>query len=218
MSALGVARRQMVDCQILPSGITDSRLVAAMLEVPRELFLTPDQRSLAYAEIPLKLAAGRFMMEPAIFARLVQSAEIGAQDKVLVIGAGNGYGAAVISRLAAHVVAIEQDPALCEAARRNLQSAGAKSVIAREAVLSQGAPDLAPFQVIIIEGGIELLPAAIKDQLAEAGRLAAIAVEAGGTGRGTVYRAFQGIASGVPVFDAMVPVLPGFERSRGFRF
>jgi protein-L-isoaspartate(D-aspartate) O-methyltransferase len=186
--------------------------------IPREAFVPPDQRSLAYAEVPLKFAPGRYMTEPAIFAKLVQSAEIGPDDKVLLIGAGTGYGAALISYLASDVVALEQDPSLLDAARRNLDNAGIKTIHLRQAVLNEGLPDRAPFDAIIIDGAVEMAPPALTGQLAEGGRLSTILIEKNGASRGMVYRAIGGIVSGVPVYDAKLPVLPGFERPRGFQF
>lgn len=218
MSAMGVARRQMVDCQILPSGILDSRLISAMLNTPREVFLPPEQRSLAYAEMLLRIAPGRFMMEPATFAKMVEAAEIAATDKVLLIGAGTGYGAALLTHLAAEVTAVEQDAALLAAARRNLDAAGLKSVRLHEGGLIEGAPDRAPFDVIIIDGAVEILPPSLTGQMAEGGRLSTIQIEKDGAARGMIYRAVGGIISGLPVYDAKVPVLPGFERPRGFEF
>lgn len=220
MTDLAVARTHMVDSQVRPNGVTDPRLIEAMLSVPREAFVPAERRSLAYMEGRLSLAPGRYLTEPMIFAKLVHFAEIGPDDKVLLVGAGTGYGAAVLAAMGARVVALEEDAALAAAARANLGTpgiAGGAAVKVVEGALTGGAPAEAPFDRIIIDGAVETLPAALTAQIADGGHLVTVLVE-GGLSRGVLATRAGGHIGRRPVFDARLVTLPGFEKPQGFVF
>src|ERR1700733_8268751 len=120
MSGFATARQNMVDCQVRPSDVTDNRIIDAMLEVPREAFVPQNQRPLAYLDLDLDVGeagAKRFLIKPAVTARMLQAAEIKATDKVLVAGCATGYAAAVIAKFAGEVTATESDPALAAKAK-----------------------------------------------------------------------------------------------------
>ena len=221
------ARRAMVDGQIRTSDVTDPRLIAAMLDVPREAFVPPSFAALAYADrdLPLEddgeIAAGRrpsrLLVRPMVLARLVQAADLEPQDRVLVVGAGTGYLAAVVSELVAGVTALEEDAKLAARARAVLAERGIDSVTVVEGPLAQGWPAAGSYDAILFDGGVEWIPEAFFGQLAATGRLLAVVI-AGVVGKGMVFRSEPGQASGRALFDAMAPMLPGFKKAPTFVF
>lgn len=208
-------RQAMVASQLRTSAVSDTRVVAAMAEVAREDFVPADQAPLAYRDTPLPLGAGRMQNAPLATGRLLTEARISPADRVLLIGAAGGYTAAVLARLAAEVVAVESDPALVAQARTNLTGIANVSLI--EGALTAGAPDVAPFDVLVIDGAIGALPDALVEQLAPGGR-----VVTGIADRG-VTRLASGVRSGggfglVPFADIDCVALPGFDAPRAFHF
>jgi protein-L-isoaspartate(D-aspartate) O-methyltransferase len=214
-------RTKMVDSQLRTESVTDNRLLAVMGEIARELFVPADQRLLAYIDrdIPLKEAGpgARAMMEPAPLARLIQALDVGETDRVLVVGAGTGYSAAILARLAASVVALESDPALAAQATRNLAEIDASNVTIVVGPLESGHPAGAPYDVILLDGAIETLPGGLLDQLADGGRLAAV-VGYGRAATATLYTRSGDDIGERPIFDADVPPLPGFRNPEVFVF
>ena len=221
------ARRAMVDGQIRTSDVTDSRLIAAMLDIPRDAFVPPSLAALAYADRDLPLDGdgdittrrrpSRLLARPMVQARLIQAADLEPQDRILVVGAGTGYLAAVVSRLAASVTALEQDPKLAARARAVLSDHGVAAVTAVEGPLAQGWPAAGSYDAILFDGGVEWIPEAFFGQLAATGRLLAVVI-AGVVGKGMVFRSEPGQASGRALFDAMAPMLPGFKKAPTFVF
>jgi protein-L-isoaspartate(D-aspartate) O-methyltransferase len=221
------ARRAMVDGQIRTSDVTDPRLIAAMLDIPREAFVAPNLAALAYADCDLPLDGGdgiaggrkpsRLLVRPMVLARLIQAADLELQDRILVVGAGTGYSVAVVSRLAANATALEEDPRLAARARAILSERGIASVTVVEGPLAQGWPAAGPYDAILFDGAVEWIPEAFFGQLASAGRLVAVVIT-GMVGRGMVFRSERGQASGRALFDAMAPMLPGFKKAPTFVF
>ncbi len=211
-------RTKMVDGQVRPNDVTDLRIIDAMGEVARENFAPDDQRPLAYLDRDLPLGGGRdprVLIQPMVLARMLQYAAIKPTDKVLEVGSASGYGAAVMARLAGSVVALEQDSDLATIARRQLSALANVAVV--EASLVRGAPDAAPFDVIIFNGAVAAFPDVIAHQLAKGGRL--LLVEGGrSVPRAKLYARDDGGISGRVLFDASVPVLPGFEAVETFAF
>lgn len=211
------ARLNMVESQVRPNGITDRRIIAAMEEVPRELFVPERVRPLAYMDedvplLPAHAAGGpRALIEPMAFARLLQHAEIRPQDRVLVVGAGTGYGTAVIAHIAAEAVALECDSGLAREARHRL--AGFANVQLVEGPLQAGAPALQPFGAIVLEGRAGEVPETLLDQLADSGRLVAVVGETP-LGKARVYTRVGQTIAVRDVFDASVTALPGFARKK----
>jgi protein-L-isoaspartate(D-aspartate) O-methyltransferase len=160
------ARTNMVDSQLRPNGITDSRILDAMQAVRREDFVPQGSRDVAYmdGDVPLKGAATpRYLIEPMAFAKMLQLADVRESDRVLDVGCATGYGAAVLAQLAGHVVALESDVSLMAAARENLK--GKVNVSLMENTLSDGAKSAGPFDLILIEGRVENMPEALFSQL-----------------------------------------------------
>lgn len=211
-------RQRMVDNQLRPRDITDHRVTRAFLQVPREIFLAPAERPLAYADLDVPIAGGaRHLISPAVLARLVQALELGSDDVVLNLACGTGYTAAVLAQLAGSVVAVEEDGALIRSAEQNLAELGIDNVAVVKGQLTEGYPAEAPYGAILLGAGIEVLPEALPRQLDQGGKLAAILVS-GPTGRAMLYERIGEDVSGRPIFDATAPVLPGFRKEPQFVF
>lgn len=211
------ARANMVECQIRPSNVTDGLVVAALSELPRESFVPARLKDVAYVDEALALDGGRHVMEPMVLARLLQTATVGADDLALVVGAGSGYEAAALAKLASTVVALENDSAVAAKAGEALSGLGIDTVAVVEGDLAAGYPDQAPYDVIFINGAVPSVPSALADQLAEGGRLVAIVTE-GVASHAVCITRTDGVLSSRNVFDAGTPPLSGFETAGGFRF
>lgn len=218
---MAAARRFMVDCQLRPNKVTDPRLLAAMGDLPRERFLPPNLSARAYADEDVRLPGGRALIEPMVIARLLQLLRIRDDSRVLVLGAGTGYAAAVAARCGARVVAVEPDEALFATARQVL----AELLPADAVTLVRGDPTRGhavrgPYDAILIEGEVPAIPNPIIDQLAEGGRLATVLAAAD---RGAASRAVWGMRqsgsfSVTDAFDCATLPLPSFQPAEGFVF
>lgn len=213
-----IARRNMVDNQLRPNKVTDGRVIAAMLSVPREKFVPEALRTIAYVDEDVAVGKGRVLMEPMVLARLLQAAEIAPSDVVLDIGAGTGYTAAVCARLAATVVALESNAALSAESQRILAGLGVDNVVSVEGPLRRGYPQHAPYDVIVLSGGVAEIPEDILGQLAPGGRLVAVIARPGRAPLACLARNCGGTIAFLNLFDASVPCLPGFELEPGFVF
>jgi len=217
MSDFDAARRSMVDSQLKPNQVVDSRVADAMAQVPRELFVPDGLADVAYVDEDLPIAPGRFLMEPVVFARLLQAAAIEPDDVVLDLGCGTGYSTAVLARLAATVVAMEPEAALRAQAEQTMTKMGADNAVVVDGDLTAGTPLQGPFDVIFLNGAVEIIPDGLLDQLAEGGRLVAVK-NSDGIGK-TIVSERQGVLfSTRELFDAAIPLLPGFAKSPGFVF
>jgi protein-L-isoaspartate(D-aspartate) O-methyltransferase len=165
------ARLAMVQHQIADRGIRDARVLAAMRDVPRHLFVPPEHRAQAYEDHPVPIGAGQTISQPYMVA--IMSAALGAtpSDRVLEVGTGSGYQTAILARLAAHVVSIERHASLAGEARQRLSSLGIRNAEIRVGDGSEGAPDLAPFDRILVAAGAPAVPETLRASLAERGRL-----------------------------------------------
>ena len=161
MSGFSTARQKMVDGQVRPSDVTDIRIIDAMLAVPREAFVPPHQRALAYLDLDLDVSDGaavkRFLIKPAVLAKMLQAAEIGETDNVLVVGCASGYLAALVAKLARQVTATECDPSLVAKARGVLAELGIENVTVKAAAVAAGDSAKAPYDVIILNGATEIV-------------------------------------------------------------
>ncbi len=218
MVDFAAARWNMVESQLRTNKVTDLRVLDAFETVPRELFVPEPLRGIAYVDEDVALGGGRFVMEPRVLARLLQAAEPGPEDMALDLGCGSGYATAILSRLVATVVALEDDAALAEAANRTLDSLEIDNAVVVEGRLAAGYPKQAPYNIILLGGAVAEIPAAIADQLAEDGRLVAVVSAGPGLGRATLMRRDGGVVSSRVLYDAALPVLPGFEPAPGFVF
>ena len=223
MLDFAAARRTMVDSQLRTSDVTEPRLIAAMLALPRERFLPPENAALAYldTDVPATPAqAGkpvRSLLKPLVLGRLIQAAEIAEGDHVLDVGCATGYSSAVLARLAHSVVALEEEAGLAARARDNLHVLGIKHVEVVSGPLAEGWPSRGPYDAIILNGATEVVPKGLLRQLKPSGRLTGV-FRRGAAGKAMLYRSIEGEYSGRPVFDAAAPLLPGFAEPVAFVF
>jgi protein-L-isoaspartate(D-aspartate) O-methyltransferase len=206
-------RRAMVASQLRTTGVSDSRVLAALGSVARERFVPGERRALAYVDTLIPLGGGRALNAPMVLGRLLAEARPQAGERALVVGAATGYAAAVLAEMALDVVALEVDPALAAAARAALE--GSARVV--EGPLAQGWASGAPYDLICIDGAVEGVPDALVAQLRDGGRLVTALVEAGVTRLAIGRRAGEGFGLG-SFADAEAPLLPGFARPRQFSF
>jgi protein-L-isoaspartate(D-aspartate) O-methyltransferase len=215
MTDFATARSRMVDSQIRPSDVTDLRLLWALQTVDRERFVPEKARDLAYADYDMPIARGRCLLKPRVFAKLVQQADIKPSDRLLDVGSGLGYSAAVLAELAGEVTALEQEPELAAAATKALAANGKIRVVAGP--LAEGYSAGAPYDVIVVEGATELQPDALLSQLSDGGRLVSI-LGGGPAGKAMLYKRSGEDLGERPLFDAGVSVLPGFAKPPAFAF
>ncbi len=218
MTEFETARRNMVDCQLRPNKVVNAAILEAMETAPRELFLSKELRGIAYADDDIGIGDGRYLMEPLVLARLLQSAEIKPGDVVLNIGAGPGYDAAVLGRLAATVVAVEQDANLVALATKTLSDLAADNVAVVQGDPTAGWPGQGPYDVIVISGAVGAVPKKLTEQLAEGGRLVAVIGNPRGMGWAELFVRQGDKVAGRALFDAGTPTLPGFVEEPGFVF
>jgi protein-L-isoaspartate(D-aspartate) O-methyltransferase len=171
MSDSALRREAMVRQQIAARGVHDPRVLEAMREVPREVFLPEDLAGFAYDDTPLPIAEGQTISQPYIVALMIAAIRPGPRDRVLEIGTGSGYGAAALSRVVGQVYTIERHGALAAVARQRLESLGYRNVEVVEGDGTLGLPAFAPFDAIIVTAGGPDVPAPLLDQLAPGGRL-----------------------------------------------
>ncbi|MEC7764330.1 MAG: protein-L-isoaspartate O-methyltransferase [Pseudomonadota bacterium] len=215
MSDFQTRRTMMVDTQVRPSDVTKYPIIDAMLTVPREDFVPDDLREAAYTETQIQLAPNRVMLEPRSFAKILDALSIQPTELVLTVGAGLGYGAAVLARLADFVVAVEEDETMAAEAESRLASEGVDNVAVINAAHTEGAAKHGPYDVIMIEGAVEVLPATLTEQLRENGRIAALFTE-GNLGIVKLGYKIDGAVSWRFAFNASAPVLPGFRKAKDF--
>ena len=223
MTDFRTERENMIESQIRPNAVTNTSLLKAMMETPRDAFAPPSQRTLAYMDSPLRVEAARdgqparYLLSPMVFAKLVQLAGVKPTDRVLDVGPATGYSTAILARLAKEVVAVERDAGLAAMATDALAKEkidNAKFVIGEH---DEGAPDEPPFDVIFMNGRLGYKPKKLFLQLAPNGRLVAV------IGTETVAKAqlFMKIDSRIQkviAFDAGAPSLPNFETKTAFTF
>lgn len=209
------ARFNMIEAQIRTNNVTDVRIHAALDAVMREKFVPNAKRALAYADVPVEIAPGRYLLDPRSFAKALQLVRVTEEDKVLDVGCGTGYSSAVLGRLARNVIALEQDADLVRVAAGLLETL--PNVQITQGALIEGFKDGGPYDVIFVNGAIEAQPDTLLSQLAEGGRLVAF-LQSGAQGRATLYLKEQGRVGHRGDFDANVPLLAGFKKHVGFVF
>jgi protein-L-isoaspartate(D-aspartate) O-methyltransferase len=212
-----VQRKNMVDSQVRPSDVTDRRLIRAMLEVPREMFVPVGQRSVAYmdGDLPVSANGRRVLLAPRTLAKMIQHLAPDANASILDVGPGTGYSTAVLAHIAKRVVALEADAALAE----EMQAALAAQKLANAEVFvgafADGYRALGPYDGILVNGKLSEAPASLLNQLKDGGRLIAI-LDVNGVGKVCEWRRYAMNFDRRSLFDAEAPVLSGFERTAEF--
>jgi protein-L-isoaspartate(D-aspartate) O-methyltransferase len=221
MSGFSTARLKMVDGQVRTTDVTDRRILDAMLMVPREAFVPAGRQALAYLDLDLDVSEGgaakRFLIKPALTGKLLQAAEIGEGDNVLVVGCATGYLAALVAKVARQVTATESDSALAAKAKDAFAAIGLANVTCKTAACAEGDSSASPYDVIVLNGATEVTPDGLFGQLREGGRLVGVSAESRPS-RAMIVTRSHGEFGYRPLFDAAAPVLPGLERAAAFVF
>ena len=213
-----LSRHNMIEGQIKTNRVNDPYVIDAMAQVPREKFVPTTKRGVAYVDDAIDLENGRCLLEPLILARMLDAAGMSESDIVLDIGCTTGYSTAVLAKIANTVVALESDAELAESASAKLNKLGIDNAVVVQGDLSEGVPKQAPFDVIIVNGAVTEIPDTLKNQLADGGRLLAIATGKASLGTLSVTTRNGDIFSTRDVMEAGASVLPGFEKKQAFVF
>jgi protein-L-isoaspartate(D-aspartate) O-methyltransferase len=225
MTDFAAVRRMMVDGQVRTADVTDRRLLAAFLDLPRERFLPAERAQLAYLDLDAAVGEpnepgrpARCLLKPMVLGKLLQAAEVALTDRVLDVGCATGYSTALLSEMAAAVVGLEQDETLAAQARAALSGLGLTNASIVTGELTRGVAAQAPYDVIVLQGSVEVVPQALLDQLKpEQGRLLCVLGRGPGA-KAMIYRHIAGDVSGRVIFDAAAPPLPGFSKPPAFVF
>lgn len=215
MSDFATLREVMVDTQIRPSDVTKFPVLDAMLKIPRELFVPRDKREVAYIGESVPLGNGRVVMDPRTLAKLLDALDVTQDELVLDIGSGLGYSSAILSRLAEAVVALEDDATRVAESEEALQEMGLDNVCVLEGVLQEGAAQHGPYDVILIQGAVEVIPQPIVDQLKDGGRIGVIFAN-GMHGEARIGYKLDGRLTWRFAFNAVLPRLEGFRKAKEF--
>ena len=218
MTDFAIARLNMVEGQIKPNRVYNRALIDAMLTVPRELFVPKALRGIAYVDEDIRIADGRWLMEPMVLARLLEESQLRSTDVVLDVGCGSGYAAAVMARLVNTVVALESDSDLARQAGHMLTDLGVDNAVVMTGPLAEGHQAQAPYDCILIGGAVSDVPQALIDQLADGGRLVTVLSKGNTIGKASLLRRVGNSVSRQELFEAGTPVLPGFEAKPVFEF
>ena len=215
MTDYATRRTMMVDTQIRPSDVTKFPIISAMLSVPRENFVPRDKREAAYMGDNIDLGGNRTILDPRTFAKMLDALDIQPTDFVLDIGMGLGYSAAVLSQLGEAVVAVEDDQTRFAEASEALGDFGADNVIPHLGDLAEGAAEHGPYDVILIQGGVEHVPDTVLAQLKDGGKIACLFAE-GALGTVKIGYKLDDRMDWRASFNAGAPTLDGFQRHRAF--
>ena len=208
-------RTTMVDTQVRPSDVTKYTVIEAMLSVPREVFVPNESRDAAYIGEHITLDRARVILDPRTLAKMLDGLDIQKDELVLDVGSGLGYSAAVIARMAEAVIAVEDDEARAAEAQNLLAEQGVDNAVVHTGALTEGAAEHGPYDVIVVQGGVEFLPDALTSQLKEGGRMVTLFVE-GALGVVRIGYKIDGEINWRFAFNAGAPVLPGFEKHHAF--
>lgn len=215
MTDFATRRTMMVDTQVRPSDVTKFPIIDAMLSVPREDYVPDSKREAAYMGENVDLGGGRVVLEPRTLAKMLDAIDIQADEVVLDLGCGLGYSAAILSRMADFVVAVEEDEAMAGEAQTALSEHGADNVAVIAGPLTEGNAKNGPYDAIMIQGAVEEVPATLTDQLKDGGRITCIFAD-GKLGTVRVGYKIDNEMVWRHAFAAGAPLIPGFEAPRGF--
>ena len=212
------ARFNMIEQQIRPWEVLDQNVLDLLFVVKREDFVPAAYRTLAFADMEIPLGSGQAMLAPKIEAKQLQELAIKKTDKVLEIGSGSGYMAALLAAHAEHVVTVECRPELAEFARQNLQNAGVTNVTVEVGNGANGWAARGPYDAIVLSGSVPALPDSLLKQLRVGGRLAAVVGEAPAMEAQLITCTAEGVYNTVNLFETVIPVLDGLATKSSFSF
>lgn len=212
------ARFNMIEQQIRPWEVLDQKVLDLLFVVKREDFAPPAYRNLAFADMEIPIGSGQVMLAPKIEAKQLQELGIKKTDKVLEIGTGSGYMAALLAAHADHVVTVESRPELAEFAQQNLQRAGVSNVTVEIGDGSNGWAQRGPYDAIVISGSVPTLPAALLKQLRVGGRMAVVVGEAPVMEAQLITCTAEGVFNTVNLFETVIPALDGVTAKTSFSF
>lgn len=218
------ARQNMVDGQVRTNKVTSHALIRRLRDIPREIFVTPDQAAVCYIDEDLPLPNGRFLLEPMVLARLIQAAELTHTDSVLDVGCASGYSSAIIAGLCATVIGVDRDKNLIDRAVNNIRELSIANCAFITGPMLTGHSAKAPYDAIIVNGSVSELPNVLFDQLRDGGRLLCILKQSGaqaialGPGKAMIYRKSGAVISGRALFDAASPYIESPQQTSKFVF
>jgi protein-L-isoaspartate(D-aspartate) O-methyltransferase len=212
------ARFNMVEQQIRPWEVLDMDVLDVLMQVRREEFVAPSYRSIALSEAVIPLPCGQAMLTPVIEGKVLQAVQVGKKDQVLEIGAGSGYFAALLAARAEWVRSIDIEPELVKLASANLAAAGVHNVVVEEGDGAQGWAKNAPYDVIVVSGGLPMVPQSLLDQLNPGGRLFAFVGEAPVMKARLVTKLGDGQFQTLDIFESLVPTLRNAVKHESFAF
>ena len=207
----------MVDTQVRPSDVTKFPIIDALLSIAREDYVPDAKREAAYVGENIDIGGGRVLLEARTLAKMLEAADVQPSDVVLDLGCGLGYSTAVLAQLADFVVAVEDEPGLAQDAQQNLSNHGVDNAAVFEGALADGAAKNGPYDVIMLQGAVEHIPANLLAQIKEGGRIVAIFAE-GALGVVRIGRKIDGTMNWRMSFNAGAPVLAGFAKEAEFTF
>lgn len=208
-------RTMMVDTQVRPSDVTKFPIIDAMLSVPREQFVPDQLREAAYIGENLDVGGGRVLLEPRTLGKMLDALDVQPNHVALDIGCGLGYSTAILANLCEFVVAVEDDEARAEEAQALLSGQGVDNAAVMAGPLAEGSEKSGPYDIIMIEGGVQSVPDALLAQLREGGRIACVFAE-GNLGVVRIGHKLDGLINWRFAFNASAPVLAGFEKTAEF--
>lgn len=215
MTNFTARRTMMVDTQVRPSDVTKFPIIDAMLSVPREVYVPATMQEAAYIGENLDIAAGRVVLEPRTFGKMLDALMIDVDDVVLDIACGLGYSTAVLAQMCDFVVAVEDDDARASQAQETLSAQGVDNAAVMTGPLAEGSAKSGPYDIIMVQGAVHTVPDALLDQLREGGRIACIFAE-GALGVVRIGLKIDGTVNWRFAFNAGAPVLTGFEKQVAF--
>ncbi len=215
MTDYKMRRQIMVDTQIRPSDVTKFPVIDAFLSIPREKFVPDGKREAAYIGENLQIGQSRVILDPRTLAKLLEALDVQKDELVLDIGTGLGYSSAIISLIAEVVIAVEDDSSLASEAEEILSEIGADNVVVQVSKLKDGAPEHGPYDVVILQGGVEEIPGSILKQLKNGGRVGAIFIEEG-LGTAKIGFKLRDKINWRYSFNAAAPILKGFFKQKDF--
>ncbi|WP_343562705.1 protein-L-isoaspartate O-methyltransferase family protein [Kiloniella sp. b19] len=217
------SRLNMVNCHLRTNKLIHQGLIDAFSQVAREAFVPEESRNIAYVDEDLALGNGRFLMDPMVLARMLQALDPQAEQTALIVGGNAGYSAAVLANLISTVVVLDSDEGLVETMTRHFDEQAVNNAVAVQGDLKAGYEKQGPYDLIVFDGAVDDVPESYSAQLAENGRMIAVVMDQSTKGKQQLGRVclFEKLSGTVNVkvlFDANIPLLPGFKKEESFTF